>query len=205
ANDCHTFHARRDLLEQLQPFRAEAELEEEETGGIAARPRQAVDKAGTNWISDIHKHDGHAAGRMPESRECFAATGQDGIGSKRDQFPCVPAHALGIALSPTIVDAQVAAISPPRLLKALPECRNARLRLRIVLNQARKHTDAPHPLGLLCPRRHRPRRRAAEERDELAAFHSITWSARASRVDGTSRPSVLAALRLRTSSIFTAC
>src|SRR5260370_1088601 len=33
--------------------------------------------------------------------------------------------------------------------------------------------------------------RAAEKRDELAPVHSITSSARASRVGGTSRPSVI--------------
>ena len=39
-------------------------------------------------------------------------------------------------------------------------------------------------------------RRAAEQRDELAPPHSITSSARASSVGGTSRPSALAVLRL---------
>ena len=34
-------------------------------------------------------------------------------------------------------------------------------------------------------------RRAAEQRDELAPFHSITSSARASSVGGTVRPSIL--------------
>jgi hypothetical protein len=43
-------------------------------------------------------------------------------------------------------------------------------------------------------------RRAAKQCDELAAVHSITSSARASRVSGTSMPSVLAVLRLITSS-----
>jgi hypothetical protein len=43
--------------------------------------------------------------------------------------------------------------------------------------------------------------RAAEKRHELAALHSITSSARASSVDGTSRPSALAVLRLMTSSV----
>ena len=34
------------------------------------------------------------------------------------------------------------------------------------------NADAPHPLALLCPHRERPRRRrAAEQRDELAPFH----------------------------------
>src|SRR5262249_17406963 len=41
--------------------------------------------------------------------------------------------------------------------------------------------------------------RATKERDELAPSHSITSSARTSRVGGTSRPSALAVLRLMTS------
>src|SRR5262249_598903 len=42
---------------------------------------------------------------------------------------------------------------------------------------------------LLRARRYWPRRRAAEKRDELASLHSITSSARASTVLGTSMPS----------------
>src|SRR5262249_47454083 len=53
---------------------------------------------------------------------------------------------------------------------------------------------------LLRARRERPSSRAAEQRDELAAFHSITSSARASRLSGTVSPSALAVLRLITSS-----
>src|SRR5262249_61007685 len=55
---------------------------------------------------------------------------------------------------------------------------------------------------LLRARRERPRRRAAEQGDELAALytHSITSSARVMRVGGTSRPSALAVLRVMTSS-----
>src|SRR5947207_14421326 len=43
-------------------------------------------------------------------------------------------------------------------------------------------------------------RGAAEERDEFAACHSITSSARCCRNQGTSRPSALAVLRFTTSS-----
>src|SRR5262249_26773956 len=53
---------------------------------------------------------------------------------------------------------------------------------------------------LLRARRERPSSRAAEQRDELAPFHSITSSARASSVGGTVRPSSLAVLRLTASS-----
>src|SRR5215472_9330089 len=59
---------------------------------------------------------------------------------------------------------------------------------------------------LLCPRCQRPPRRcAAEQRDELATFHSITSSASASNVGGISRPSALAVLRLITNSNLVGC
>jgi hypothetical protein len=47
------------------------------------------------------------------------------------------------------------------------------------------------PTRLLRARHERPRRRrTADERDELAAFHSITSSARASSVTDTSKPNI---------------
>ena len=49
------------------------------------------------------------------------------------------------------------------------------------------------------------RRRAAEDRDELPPSHSITSSARASRVGGTLRLSAFAVLRLITSSNLVGC
>src|SRR5262244_481154 len=63
---------------------------------------------------------------------------------------------------------------------------------------------------LLRARSERPRRRrAAEQRDELATFHrcnhSITSSARASSVGGISRPSALTVLRLITNSNLVGC
>src|SRR5262249_34051291 len=59
---------------------------------------------------------------------------------------------------------------------------------------------------LLRARRERPRRRcAADERDESAPLHSITSSARASSLSGTSRPSALAVLRLSTRSNLVDC
>jgi hypothetical protein len=46
--------------------------------------------------------------------------------------------------------------------------------LSIIGGQVHEHANAPHPLTLLRARRERPRcDRTAEQRDELAAFHSI--------------------------------
>src|SRR5215510_2680332 len=85
------------------------------------------------------------------------------------------------------------------------ESREARLTFRIIGGEIHEHADAPHRAGLLRARRERPRsRRAAEQRDELAALdlraHSITSSARASSVGGTAKPSAWAVIRLITRS-----
>ncbi|MGB7013254.1 MAG: hypothetical protein WBD97_23015, partial [Pseudolabrys sp.] len=93
----------------------------------------------------------------------------------------------------TGVDPQIVAVAPAQLLKGLCERRKAGLSFRIVLGPIHEHADAPHPLGLLCARRERPRSRCApEERDEVAAVHSMTSSASNCNDTGTSRPSALA-------------
>src|SRR5262245_61454383 len=59
---------------------------------------------------------------------------------------------------------------------------------------------------LLRPRRQRPRRAAAEQRDDFAPpHHSITSSARSTRPVGTSWPIALAVRRLMTSSKTVGC
>ncbi len=61
-NDPRSRHARRDLLEQFQPFPAQAIVILDKAGGVAARPRQAMDEAGTDRIGNKHKYDRHRAG-----------------------------------------------------------------------------------------------------------------------------------------------
>src|SRR5262249_60721041 len=41
------------------------------------------------------------------------------------------------------------------------------------LAECDQHTDAPHALGLLRPRRERPRYRTAEQRHELTSLHCL--------------------------------
>src|SRR5262249_43513422 len=79
-------------------------------------------------------------------------------------------------------------------------CQNRRPR------SAGKKPHAPDFCPLLRARRERPREsRAAEQRDELAPLHSITSSAMASMPGGIVRPSILAVLRLITSSNLVGC
>src|SRR5262245_30586286 len=99
-------------------------------------------------------------------------------------------------VAPTKVDGKVLTFREPAPLQPLPE-RGNKLR-RATSRRAAEKPDHRH--CLLRARRQRPCRRAAEQRDELAAFHSITSSASASSLSGTSRPSALAVLRLMTNS-----
>src|SRR5262249_17487669 len=107
-------------------------------------------------------------------------------------------------------DATLQSVRPGRsaclsLHVPLPTLPQPRLPRRI-LRRPEKEAEAPlrspiTDIAGCCARAARPRcRRAAEQRDELAALHSITSSARASTVAGMSKPSALAVLRLTTSS-----
>src|SRR5215468_3758971 len=129
--------------------------------------------------------------------------GYDHVRRERRQLCCVPANFIGFGRGPARVDLHVAADAPAGLLETLQERAEAGLKFPIVRSRGQENANKAHLLALLRPRRNRPsRRRAAEQRDELASLHSITSSARASSVGGTSRPSALAVLRLITNSYF---
>src|SRR5262245_8085523 len=107
---------------------------------------------------------------------------------------------LVVALRPTELNGDVLSVDVASLLQARTKCSQE---MGICLSgSAADVSDRLDGLLGLRPCRDRPCDRAAEQRDELAPLHSITSSARASTVDGTSRPSVLAVLRLMINSYF---
>jgi len=92
---------------------------------------------------------------------------QDDVWRERDQFRGVSASFLGVAFGPAHVDADVASNDPPGLRQRLLERPEPSLKVCIICGDREKHADAPYALSLLRPRRYRPSRRAAEQRDEL--------------------------------------
>src|SRR4029077_19712843 len=79
------------------------------------------------------------------------------------------------------------------------------LEFSLLFGESAQIPDNGH-LPWLRLRRERPRcRRRAEQRDELASPHSITSSARASRVGGGDRSSALVVFRLMISSNLIGC
>ena len=92
------------------------------------------------------------------------------VGLQRDEFLGESLSRLRVAgCRPAIVDPDVAALYPSELPKPVAERGDEGLSFRVALGIPHQHANPPHPAGLLRPRRERPRRRTAEQRDELAA------------------------------------
>jgi hypothetical protein len=131
---------------------------------------------------------------------------ENDVRGERGQFGRVFAHGFGIAETPAIVDADILSHHPAQLLQTLREGGQPGLCFRIVRRKRCEDANARNPPTLLRMRHDRPRSsRAAEQRDEIAALHSITSSARASSVGGIVRPIVFAVCKLMTNSNLVGC
>ena len=89
------------------------------------------------------------------------------------------------------LEGKILSLGITELAQSFPKRPAKRLCIRARQHQGADPRDSPLP-----PRRERPCGGAADQGDELAAPHSITSSALASRVGGTSTPSAFAVLRL---------
>src|SRR5262245_53810456 len=108
-----------------------------------------------------------------------------------------------LTICPAVVDHDVLTLDKASFVQSLA---NDGDRMRIGSGRTAAEESNHRQPTLLRPRSDRPCRQAAEQRDELAPnHHSITSSARASSVGGTSRPSALAVLRLMISSTLVTC
>src|SRR5262245_57279653 len=139
---------------------------------------------------------------MPASPQPCVAAADNNVDIEPDEFSRELGQALGASVCPAILDRDGAPFNPAKFVEPLhkssgPRCPGRRRRRPQI-------ADGRQLARLLRPRRERPRRRrAAEQRDELAPrYHSITSSASARSLSGTARPSALAVLRLITSSNF---
>jgi hypothetical protein len=65
------------LFEEIKPFAADLGFIVAETGDVAARMRQARYDALLDWVGDIHKHDRHGAGNLPDQRQISRGDGQN--------------------------------------------------------------------------------------------------------------------------------
>src|SRR5262245_41043593 len=184
------------VVQQFQSFLRQYRGDNPNAGDVSPWPAEARNKAEFERVGASDKDDGNASCR--------------GLGREHCRWPecadrChLPLHQIGrhrrkwiIAVCyPAVFDRDVLTFDIAHLGKTAAEC-GIELHGN-GLAEAAQIPDHRHRCLLRTCRKRPCRRRAAEQRDELAASHSITSSARASTVAGTSRPSALAVLRLST-------
>src|SRR5262249_9666604 len=127
--------------------------------------------------------------------------GDDEIDVLRDEFLRQRGRSLVPALGPNEQETNVTSIFPADRPHVAPERLGELIGVFRIRPQHPDHRQA----ALLRARRERPRGRAAKSQDELAAFHSITSSARPMSGSGTEMPSDLAVFILMISSSLVAC
>src|SRR5262249_14600302 len=149
----------------------------------------ARDKTKPHWVVGDGEDGGNRSGRpLGGKRRSFTDCGYHSdhpanqIGRQRRQ-------PVNLIVGPAVLDRDVLALDISGVFKSLAE--SAQPVRKPIKRLAIEEPDHRHR-RLLRPRRERPRRRATEQRDEIAPLHSITSSVRASSEIGGSRPSALA-------------
>src|SRR5262249_40033792 len=163
---------------------------------MLSRPVEAGNK--TNWIEAYLKDDRYCRRCSLGRERCwYAARRGDDRHLTAHQFSSQRGQSIELILRPAIFDRDVLTFDVAGFVQASIKRGHA---VAAGFERATVQEPDSRHRGLLCARRERPRGRAADEHDERAALHSITSSARASKVGGISRPSAFAVLRLMTSS-----
>src|SRR5262249_55349428 len=185
---------RREFAQKPEPFALQSDQKHVHPGYIASRSVEARHQTGLYRIKAGDKDDWNGRGRGLGCKCGWRCKRGDHRRVAPDQIGSHGRKPVELAFRPTIFDRDVAAVlitlfaqSPPKRCHHRHEC---------IARSTIEKPDHRHR-WLLRACRERPRGCAAEERDEVTSFHSITSSARSKVAVGTSRPSALAALRLR--------
>src|SRR5215471_16594618 len=202
----HAPNARGNLLDHLQPFPNQWEVDESEAGEVAAWLRQAGHQTLSDRIVDDIEYNRDGTSRLFQCGSDRRPASDDEVRCRTYQLLRIGPDPAQVSTGISMLGSDIAVLGPPERLEPLPKRNNAGQYFRIVHDVWMEEHDATHARRLLRARCERPcGRRAAEQRDEVAALHSITSSASCWRCKGTSRPSALAVLRLVTSSNLVGC
>src|SRR5262249_22600203 len=143
-----------------------------QAGSVAAGPRQTLNKSGAYGVRHYDKDNWNGASSFQHHLCRGAATSQNDVWGKRDQFRRIFARFSFIAFPPTCLELHIAPWRPTQLLKRFQKCRVAFLSAGRVFCDWLQDSDTTHRLALLCARLKRPRRcRAAYQPNEIAPSH----------------------------------
>src|SRR5262249_46188716 len=193
-----------ELAQEFQPFCYQLITEKVDARRVAAGTGEAGDKGGAGGVFGNGKDDRDGRGSCLGRQRRVGTSGCDDHGDlPANQFSYQRRYPMDLILTPAVFDRDVLALDMAGILKALAECAYT---VRLSIGRTRVDDANHRQRRLRGARRDWPRdRRAAEQRDERAALHSITSSARSRIAVGSSSPIALAVLRLTTNSNFVAC
>src|SRR5262249_29714449 len=183
------------LDEDFLPFAVKFGGQKGDACGIPTRLAEGVHKSLANHIVG-QSQNWNACRRLLCGANCCISSRQDHVHASFHQLGRMYRKALSGHAKTSRIDHEVLAVDEAEPLQLVEQ----REEMRRIARTGEQAAEAINPSGFLCARDERPAgRRAAEQRDELAALHhSITLSARASSVAGTSMPSARAVTRLIT-------
>ncbi len=154
------------LAQDLEALRRELGGDVEHAGHVAAWPIEAGDEPRRHRVRTAGEDDRDGCGRrLRGDRGDGPAAGRDDRDLAADQVDGERGKLIVAPVRPAVVDRHIAAFDEAGFAQALPERRHELPRL--VGEPAVEESDHRH-VTLLGARRERPRRRAAEQADELA-------------------------------------
>src|SRR5262245_36485722 len=149
----------------------------------------------------VDADDRDRRGRFHQRLDCVWPGGEDDIAVESDQLLGELGDAVEHVPREPLFNNDVLTLDVTCLLEPVEQRDD-----EFALDIQEKTNPRNFPPRLLRARRKRPsRRRAAEQGDKLASFHSTSSSARSRNDSGIVRPSALAVVRLMTRSNFVGC
>src|SRR5215470_15867934 len=179
-------------------------IDERYPGDIAPRPVEACDEPMLHWVATIREYNRNGGGGRLRGEPGDHATGtEDDVDAASDQFGCERRQPVIAKIRPPVFDEEISFFDETCLVQ--PPANRCACSLIARFRSTAEKAQHGH-VRLLRTRCERPCRRAAEQRDEFAAFdHSITSSATDSSDGGTVRPSIVAVWALMTNSNLADC
>jgi hypothetical protein len=155
--------------QEFQPLCRQLRGEEINAGQVAARPGEARDQTKPDWVFGDHEDDGDRRRRLGRGLRCGTAACGDHGDPPANDLRRQRGQPIELVLGPAVFNCHVLALDITGFFEALAKSPQ-KIRNRVVRLAAEEHD---HRHLLLRARRERPCGCcAAEERDELAAFHN---------------------------------
>jgi hypothetical protein len=159
-----------DLAQEFEALARKSGRRERQAGDVAARPRQTGDEATAKRVRHCREHDRDDRGRLFRCERRRSRRHND-IDLEPDKLGGDVRETLGASLRPTNLNRDGASLDPAKFAQSLHK---SGYQLGMGGRCTRdKEPDSRQLPRLLRTRHEWPRRRAAEERDELASLQLI--------------------------------